>query len=497
MSTPSFPADERRDVDVLDSAEAGGMLIRGSAVRGVGYGAITLLSLVSAPLLTRHLGVIDFGHYTLIVSLVAIVGAVTEAGIGAYAVRELAARPPGERRQLMREILGLRLALTTVGVGFAVVFAAVAGYGSALVIGTVLAGIGLLCYVVHATLTLPLAAELRLGWVTASEVLRQVVLVGLFVALVVFGSSIVPLLSAPIGAGIAAALLVFWRVRDRVPLRPSANVRAWRRMLRETLPIAAAGAIYVIYFRVVLLLLSLVSDELQTGYYALSFRILEVLVAVPFLLVGSALPLLTRAARDDQERLRYAFQRIWEMGLIGGALLALVTAIGAPSAIAFLDPRAGPVPVDVLRIQACVLLAVSLNVAYAMALIALRRHRELIVVNLIVLVGTVVVALVLVPNFAARGAAVATTMGELSLVVAYAVALGRARPDLRPRLWVLPRVVAATAGAAVAAFSVNLPLVPNVASAAIAAVVFVAILAALRGLPPELLQAIRDRYRRR
>jgi O-antigen/teichoic acid export membrane protein len=241
----------------------------------------------------------------------------------------------------------------------------------------------------------------------------------------------------------------------------------------------------------------LVSDELQTGYYALSFRILEVLVAVPFLLVGSALPLLTRAARDDQERLRYAFQRIWEMGLIGGALLALVTAIGAPSAIAFLDPRAGPVPVDMLRIQACVLLAVFLNVAYGMALIALRRHRELIVVNLIVLVGTVVVALVLVPIFAARGAAVATTMGELSLVVAYAVALGRARPDLRPRLWVLPRVVAATAGAAVAAFSVNLPLVPNVASAAIAAVVFVAILAALRGLPPELLQAIRDRYRRR
>ena len=44
--------------DVLDSSQAGGIMLRGSAIRSIGYVAGVLLALISAPLLVRHLGVV-------------------------------------------------------------------------------------------------------------------------------------------------------------------------------------------------------------------------------------------------------------------------------------------------------------------------------------------------------------------------------------------------------------------------------------------------------
>ena len=72
--------------DLLDSPAAGGAAIRGGAVRAAGYGIITLLGLATAPFLVRHLGYIGFGRYTTVVSLIAVVATVTEAGLAALAL---------------------------------------------------------------------------------------------------------------------------------------------------------------------------------------------------------------------------------------------------------------------------------------------------------------------------------------------------------------------------------------------------------------------------
>ena len=49
-----------------------------------------VLGLAAAPLLVRHLGVVDFGRYTLVLSLMALVQGVTEGGLSAIGLREYA-----------------------------------------------------------------------------------------------------------------------------------------------------------------------------------------------------------------------------------------------------------------------------------------------------------------------------------------------------------------------------------------------------------------------
>lgn len=477
-------------VDLLDRPEAGGKAIRGTAIRTMGFGVITLLGLVSAPVLTRHLEVVDFGRYATIMSLVTLLSLVTEGGLSALGMRELAVLDEADKRAFMRNLVGMRIVLTLIGTGFAVLFAAVAGYGGTFVAGTALAGAGALTYAAQGTAGLPLIAELRMGWITAADVLRQTVFVLAIVGCVVTGAGLLPLLAATIPAGVASTALLIWVLRGRIVWRPAFEADAWRRMARAALPIATAGAINSAYFRVVILLMSLIAPAVQTGYFALSFRVIEILVTVPVLVVGPLLPILSRAARDDQERLTFAFGLTSDAAVIAGTYLALLTFVGAPLAMFVLTGNATGPAVGALRIQSVTLLAVFLNVAYGSVLIALHRHRDLVVANGTTLVLTIAAAAVLIPIAGARGGAAAATAGEWALLVAYAVMLRTARRELHPSRRFASRAAVAAVAALAASALIRLPTVPNLAALLIAAVVYPAVLIVIRGLPQEMIDAL-------
>ena len=478
--------------DLLDSSDAGPAAVRGGALRTGGYVLAVALSAVSAPLLVRHLGVVDFGKYVTVLSVITIVGGVTDAGLTAIGVREYSVRAPGSRERLLRNLLGTRIVLTIVGIGLATAFSAVSGYGGALVFGTFLAGIGLLVQVIQNTLTVPLQTNLRFGAVTAGEVLRQVVQVLLIVVLVVAGASVVPFLATPIPAGLAALALTAWLIRG-VPLRPAFEGEEWRPLIRDTLPFAAATVLSVVYFRVAIVLMSLIATDLETGYFATSYRVVEVLIGVPALLVGAAFPILARAARDDRERLRYALTRLTEVALIGGTLMALTLVLGAEFFMQVIGGDQADPSVPVLRIQAPALIFTFLAATYQFGLLSLRHHRDLLLVNAAALVTSVVLTIVLVGPHGAQGAAVATLAAEVVLATGSLAFLSRT--DVGAILPPLP--VAKVALAAGAALLVLLLPLPSVAQAAIGSAVYVALLLALRAIPAEVADILPARLRGR
>jgi O-antigen/teichoic acid export membrane protein len=468
--------------DVLDTPQAGPLVIRGGALRTAAYVIGTGLTVLSAAVLIRHLGSSDFGRYVTVMSLVTIVGSVTEAGMTNLGVREYATLSEQRRDELMRVLLGLRLALTAGGVLLAVAFAVVAGYGGELVAGTALAGAGLLFGVLQATYTVPLSTHLLMGRVSALELARQVLTVLLIVGLVAVGAGLVPLLAVPLPVAMAMAAATAWMVRHRMALVPGADAREWSRLLRITASFALATAVGTIYIYLAVVLLSLVSTDTETGQFGAAFRVFIVLVAVPGLLVTTAFPLLARAARDDSQRLRYALQRLFETSLVLGAAFGLVTVIGAPVAIDVIAGEDFEPAVNVLRVQGLAIPASFLLAIWGFALISLHLHRELLLANLGALVTSATLVAVLGSAEGAQGAAWATLAGEAVLAVSYLFGLVRARHELLPQGRTLPRVLIATAAAA----AVGLADLPALPAAVAALAVFTALALTLRAVPPEL-----------
>jgi O-antigen/teichoic acid export membrane protein len=327
-------------------------------------------------------------------------------------------------------------------------------------------------------------AGLRLGWVTALDLVRQGATAALIVLLAVLGASLLPFFLVAAAAALVPLVLTAVLVRGDIPLVPGGDRRAWAALLRQTLPFALATAVGAIYFRLAILLVDLLSTPHQTGLFGVSFRIVDVLIVVPQLTITAALPIFSRAARDDRERLDYGLGLVAEsMAMLAGAV-ALALAAGAPIAIEIVagDGFEGAVPV--LRLHAIALMFAFFTAPWAYALISLRRHRDVLAINAAGIVALAVGLALLVPEHGARGAAIATIVGELVLALTGMwLAL---RAGIRPQLGRLPRIALALALAAVPA--ALLPALPAVAAGL---AVYVGVLLALRAIPDELLGALR------
>lgn len=474
--------------DVLTSSEAGGKVIRGSAMRVAANVAGLLLGLVTATLLLRHLGVEDSGRYVTVLSLVGIAVSVVDNGLNVTASSELARREPGSRRALLANILGQRLLVAVVALVLLVAFALIAGYPEEMVSGTALAGAGVLLVAVANAVLVPLTVQLRNGGLALVEVLRQVATLAGVAVLVAVGASLTPFFAIQVAAGLVVIAVVPFLVGRAGLTWPRFDRAEQRGLLGTALPVAAALALGQVYFRLVIVLMSLISSAEQTGYFGGSLRAMEALIVIPVLVANVALPLLTAAARDDLGRLRYAIEGLSEGAVIAGVLVALVTFRAAEPVMSLLGgSEFGPAG-DVLRIQVLALLFIALYQIWTVGLIALGRQRQLILTNALGLLGVAVFAAALVPSFGAEGGAVASVLGDAILAGLIYWRLHLSTGKVTVRLVFLARVAVAAAVALVPLF---VPGLPDLLAAALSALVFLGVGLAIGMVPQELRAALR------
>jgi O-antigen/teichoic acid export membrane protein len=491
MSTPEdgAPAAAAPALDVLDRPEAGAKVIRGGAIRGATYLATILLTAAVVPLMTRHLGVVDFGRFVVASSVVMIVAGVTEFGLSGIGTREYALAQRPERRVLLANLLGLRTALTVAGLAVSALLMALAGYPRVVVAGMLVSGFGLILLNAQQTYTIALTAQLEWGANSAFELVNSVVVAAGTVLLVLIGAQLFPFFFVSVASSAAALLAAVIYLRRRVPFYPLFEMPRWRRLVRDTLPYAAAATVGILYPRVGLIVVSLFSSAHQAGYYSTAFKVVEVVGGTSGLIASSAFPLFARAGRDDRARLRYAVGKVGDTALIAGAYLTVSLVVAAPFVIEVVGgSKFGPA-VPVLRLQGLALLGGFLASTWSYTLLSLRLHRDLLRVTLVALALSIALSAALVPSLGAEGASIASAACEVAVAAGYLLALVRRDPELRPSLAVLPRVAIAS-GAALAAMALG---IASVAEWAIASVVFLALLALMRAFPQELLHVLPGR----
>lgn len=472
--------------DVLTSAHAGGKVIRGSILRLVGNGAGIFAGLATATLLLRHLGVTDSGRYVTVLSLVAIAFSVVDLGLGVSASRELALRAPAERRALMAGILAQRLWVTPIAVLAIVLFAVLAGYPASMQIGAVLAGIGLYVVALADAFLLPLTVELRNAGLAFVDFLKQAAMLACVALLVALDARLTPFFAALIVVGLAVLAITPLLAGPGAFMWPRWDPAQQRALLHRALPLAVALVLGQVYFRFVILLMSLISDPRQTGYFGGSLRAVEAFVSIPILVAGVALPVLAAAARDDLARLRYAIEGLSEGAVIAGVLIVLVTIRAAEPVMRTIGGPAFAPAGAVLRIQMGALLFSALVQMWAVALVALGRQRELVLTNVLGLLGMAVFAVALVGPFGARGGAAASVLGDALLASLIYWRLRACDVRVVIRMGFLARVALAGALASVALL---LPM-PDLLAAGLAGALFLGVGQLIGMVPKEVHDAL-------
>jgi O-antigen/teichoic acid export membrane protein len=387
------------------------------------------LSLVSLPLLVHALGVAEFGRYIAALALVSVFALAAEAGLTAVSLREFGRLDAADRHGRLAPLLGLRAALATAGVAIAVVVAAAIGWEGRIVAGTALAGVAALAQVWIDFAVVGLTGSLRFGRATAVDLVRAGLATGAIVVLALADAPTLPFFAAYAGAAVVAAGVASVLARRLVALRPVLDGAQWKEIARTVAPYALAAAVYVVHFRIVVILVAVEAPAREAGYFATSFRAVEFVVAVAGVAAAGAVPYLARRARDAAGFARSA-RSVVGVGVLAAICAALAVLVLAAVVVDVVAGDAGKPAAAVLRIQSLSVLGTLAAFAGGAVLLAAGRYRTILYVNLAGLIVTVALAAPLVAAHGARGGAIAAAAGDLCL---FAFQLGALRSILGRR----------------------------------------------------------------
>lgn len=123
-----------------------------------------------------------------------------------------------ERADFLRNLAGLRFALTAVGVAVATLLTWATGAETVVVEGTLITGVALLLTLTQQTYAIPLSARLRLGIVSGLELLKQAILTGAILVLVAPAQTCCPSSASVVSALAVLVATLIVVSQERVPI---------------------------------------------------------------------------------------------------------------------------------------------------------------------------------------------------------------------------------------------------------------------------------------
>lgn len=475
---------------LLRTPQAGALVVRGGLLRAGSYGVSTVLAALTAVFLLRGLSVDDFGRYATVGALLAVVSTLSDAGLTAVGVREMALMDDArKRKELLANLVALRLVLAVASIAAVFVFALLAGYDHVMLEGVLLGGLGVLLVNTQATMIAPLSVSLRIGRIAVVELMRYAVTFVSVAVLSVLGAKLLPFFAVQVLVGLCVLVITPLLLGSTDGLRPRLDRRAVVSLMKSAAPVGVAIAMNVLYLRLLVVLVSIQTPAHETGLYGTAFRVIELLIGVPPLVIGVAIPVLAVAAAEDAARLASGIQSLVEVAIVASLGAALVVSSIATPVVRLLGggakfAAAGPM----LRVQVWALVPLAVGSVFSFALLSLKKQSDIALSNACALVTVLGGGTLLIHVYAGIGAACCGVAAEVVLCLALAWRLARADRRSLPRFGFLLRPVCALAlGAAV----LLLPLSPWL-NGALAAIVYVAASFVLRAVPAELVAALRS-----
>jgi O-antigen/teichoic acid export membrane protein len=220
--------------------------------------------------------------------------------------------------------------------------------------------------------------------------------------------------------------------------------RGWyRRLLHEAVPMVLSGVVLMIYLRIDQVMLGMLTDQTEVGFYAAAVRIAEVWYFVPTVIVSSVFPELVKLHSSDQVLFQQKLQRLYSLLAFLGYAVALPVTLLAPWLVQLLFGAAYRSSAPLLAVLIWAGLFANISVARNSYLIAINSPQALFWFSICGAVSNIVLNLALIPLLGGMGAVLATLFsywfaahGACYLVPAFRpVGAVITRSLLWPRFW--------------------------------------------------------------
>ncbi len=395
-----------------------------TVIQIVGKVIATAISVLTVMVLTRYLGASGYGDYATILTYLGFAGIVVDMGFYTITVREIS-KPNANISQIVGNVLGLRTFLSVLLFGGAIGVVFLLPYSIIIKVGVAIAALGYLFISLRQIGVSVFQAKLRMDRNVVIDVLTRFLdLVFIFI-LMKLGCGIWAVMGALVVANGITFLLCLILAKRFTTIHFRFEKEIWKRLFLEAVPMAIALVLIKIYFQIDVILLSFLKGSYDVGIYSAAYKVLEVLITVPAMFVGSVLPSLTfHAVQRNFDRIKRLFQRSFDalilMGLpitVGGMILARP----------LMNLVAGKQFAGSDQVLFWILVAMSfifVSNLMGSVMVAFHRQQRLIWQGALGVVVNIGLNLILIPRYSYLGAAIATVITEGLILILMTTMVG-------------------------------------------------------------------------
>lgn len=379
------------------------------------------IGLLTVALMTRYLGRTGFGQYATALAYLQFFGILVDFGLYLVMLSELGkSDDEAANARIVGNILSLRVISALIVLGLAVALAWLLPYDRLTILAIVLLSGAYFFQLINQVLTGIFQKKLLMRQGGLVEIISKLLSL-LFIALAWWLD--LGLLGVAAGITVANAVgtaIIFRLSRRLIAFGWRVDLAYWREIVRLAWPLAIITVFNLFYFKADTLILSFFFPADVVGLYAAPYRLLEVLISLPPILLGLLLPQLAAAVRQH-DRSRWERGLRLALGLFHLFILPVITGtllLAEPIMVLIAGP-AFAASAPLLRILIIATAAIFYSQTFTYALVAQERQRRTLPMVITLSLLAVVLYLIFIPRFSYYAAAVITVGVETVIAGGY------------------------------------------------------------------------------
>ncbi len=440
----------------------------------------TVTGIVIISLMTRRLGASGFGDYSTANAFLQIFALTMDLGINVTFPAMLGERANDEafQKRALSAVFTLR---TIMSVGMLLVVAPIIGFLWPFPWEVKLAIIALsLSYVFPGLQQILIGVQQQRLRMTTSAIAENIGRLTTIAGLLVspfFGWGVVAQCWIISMSSAFVFAINVWSTQRYLPLRWNWDPGFWRMLLTRSWPVGVSIALNLIYYKADALILQHFRPIAEVGVYGAAYRILEVLITIPFLYAGVLLPILSHTWKERRpEDVSVLISRSLDvMLLLIVPLMVGVRWFGVP-VMTFISGPEFAFSGVLARILMLGVAAIYLNTILSHAIVAFQAQRKMLPAYIIVALLTLAGYFFYIPRAGATAAAWLTVFSEVSILGASALTVwGYVRFAPSPRVLLGSLVAALCMWLVAASTHASFPLLAGIMMSGIAYVIALAL----------------------
>lgn len=191
------------------------------------------------------------------------------------------------------------------------------------------------------------------------------------------------------------------------------DLKFCKRLLKESMPFWMTSVFTFIYFRIDIIMISMMKGNVEVGWYAAPYRLIDGLAVIPALFMTVMFPVFSKCYVSSKKLLDLAFRKSFKYLIIIAIPIGIGTTILASDLIAVFYGTEYEPSVSALKILIWASVLSFINWTPATMLNSTNEQRGLMVITCIGAFFNLILNYLLIPSLSYNGAGLATVITEL------------------------------------------------------------------------------------